>query len=52
MNRVKKITLKHKAKTKKTKNRNSNKPAYVSKAEREALADEQGNKEIELASTE
>lgn len=36
MNRTKKITLKHKAKTKKAKPRNGNKPVYVSKAEREA----------------
>lgn len=38
MNRTKKITLKHKAKTKKAKPRNGNKPVYVSKAEREARA--------------
>ncbi len=38
MNRTKKITLKHKAKTKKAQPRNGNKPVYVSKAEREALA--------------
>ncbi|RTR39748.1 DUF2986 domain-containing protein [Shewanella canadensis] len=38
MNRTKKITLKHKAKTKKAKPRNGNKPVYVSKAEREVLA--------------
>jgi|GEM_PF-6882206 len=38
MNRTKKITLKHKAKTKKAKSHNGNKPVYVSKADREALS--------------
>ncbi|MCL1140505.1 DUF2986 domain-containing protein [Shewanella pneumatophori] len=40
MNRTKKITLKHMSKLKKAnaKLQNSNKPKYVSKAERERLA--------------
>lgn len=50
MNRTKKITLKHKAKTKKAKPRNGNKPVYVSKAEREALAAEAHAQEAKEAS--
>lgn len=37
MNRTKKITLKHKAKQKKAKPKNGNKPAYISKAQRAIL---------------